>query len=184
MSATTNAGIPTAPPAGVQAGKTDGAHFAVNREQVTRAAPPQRASVKTLCGGTYINPRTKPMNLDNVIYASGTANPCNLGDDDRRYRADFVPDFTEYDNQPKTICAAFETRGRIWAIRHKKAKPMKRSTSVNGTERISGRVDFLQDRSWHMASPVRRVGRSVFSLAPKSPADHWLQRHGYQQCPF
>lgn len=42
MSAPKNAGIPTAPPAGVQAGKTDGAHFAVNREQVTRAATAAR----------------------------------------------------------------------------------------------------------------------------------------------
>ena len=93
-------------------------------------------------------------------------------------------DFSYYGNQPKVWAIAVNTRGELWLARLHKKKKMKRTTDVCGSDRVSRRPSFVLESSWFLDRPVRRVGRSVFSLAPKSPADHWLQRHGYQQCPF
>ena len=93
-------------------------------------------------------------------------------------------DFSHYGNQPKVWAIAVNTRGELWLARLHKKKKMKRTTDVCGSDRVSGRPAFVLENSWFLRSPVRKGGRSWFTLAPKSPAAHWLENQGYQQCPF
>lgn len=95
----------------------------------------------------------------------------------------FVPDFTEYGNQPKIFFVAFNSRSRIEARSSSKKKAMKRRTIVNGLDRVSHRVDVCKADAWCLFNMVRK-GRSWISAAPRSPATHWLQRQDYQQFPF
>ena len=124
------------------------------------------------------------MTLDNATFATGSANPLNLDADVRRFCEPWVPDFTAYGNQPKVHAIATEVRSTLWLMRVKKKQRMRRSAEANGLGRVSGRISAVKDEASFCASPVRKAVRSWCSLAPKSPADHWLQRHGYQQCPF
>lgn len=95
----------------------------------------------------------------------------------------FVADFTEYGDQPKVFYVASNVRHKIELKRVAKAKAMKRSTIVNGLERVSQRVDVCKADAWCVFNTVRK-GRSWISAAPRSPAAHWLRRQDYQQIPF
>lgn len=95
----------------------------------------------------------------------------------------FVPDFTEWGSQPKTIAVAWNARLEIWAKQNACRKSMKRSRVLDGVDRSSGRIDVCADDAWNSENEARK-GRSRYSCAPRSPSAKWLERHGYQKFPF
>lgn len=95
----------------------------------------------------------------------------------------FVPNFTEYGNQPKVMAIAFNTRMEIESTRIGRKKKMECRRDVAGHVRRNGRVGVCEPDAWHRENQTRK-GRSWFSAAPRSPADHWLLRQGYQKFPF
>ena len=95
----------------------------------------------------------------------------------------FVPNFTEYGNQPKTIAVAWIARSALWVRQSSKRKAAKRTRVLAGVRRASGRKDPSVVDAWHKEINGTR-GKSWCACAPRSPSESWLQRHGYQQLPF
>jgi hypothetical protein len=84
---------------------------------------------------------------------------------------------------PKVHFVAWLARIELRSKREHMARSMKRTKSVDGIVRASGRTDVCEADAWLTHNPVRK-GRSWLSAAPRSTAAHWLLRQGYVQFPF
>lgn len=94
-----------------------------------------------------------------------------------------IPDFTEYGGIPKVIVIADRSRWKLWLKADKMKKRVKRRHHVDDVDRISRRTGLMHGEDWYLDSPVKKRHGWV-SLAPKSPAKHWLLGQGYSTIPF
>lgn len=92
-------------------------------------------------------------------------------------------EFELYGNQPRVHAIAWKVRLEITEARRRIKDCRRRSTEVNGHDRVSGRRTDID--SYFIWSKSRRVGRTNCNNAPLSPSERWLIAAGrYECCPF
>lgn len=92
-------------------------------------------------------------------------------------------EFELYGNQPRVHAIAFTVRLQIHDARRQRKDGMRRSVSVNGHHRVSGRPTGISD--YYLWTDVRRVGGSGCINAPKSTTSRWLlEAGGFERIPF
>jgi len=92
-------------------------------------------------------------------------------------------EFELYGNQPRVHAIAFKVRQEINdVIRHRK-EAMRRTTDLNGHNRVSGRPASGGD--YFLWAKALRVGIRYTSNQPKSVNERWLiVAGGFECCPF
>lgn len=91
-------------------------------------------------------------------------------------------EFELYGNQPRVHAIAWKVRFEITEAHLRIKDHRRRSTTVNGHDRVSGRRTDVD--SYFIWPKSRRVGRPC-SSAPLSPSERWLIAVGrYECCPF